>query len=109
MALLGNLTVGILGDLSGYSDGLSKAQRETVKFSKKIEQTGRNISTIGYGFQDLGSNLTNKITKPALVAGGALAGMVGTLGFKRLVGMDNAQAKLQGLGRSEERRVGKDS
>src|SRR5690625_2545736 len=98
MALLGNLTVGILGDLSGYSDGLSKAQRETVKMKKKNEKTGRNITTIGYCIQDIGSNLTNKITKPALVAGGALAGMVGTLGFKRLVGMDNAQAKLQGLG-----------
>src|SRR5699024_6734504 len=43
-------------------------------------------------------DLTNKITKPALVATGALAGMVGALGFKRLVGMDNAQAKLKGLG-----------
>src|SRR5690625_1359186 len=98
MALLGQLTVGILGDVSGYSDTLSKAQKETIKFSKQMERTGRNISTIGYGFQDLGQNLTNKITKPALIAGGAVAGMVGALGFKRLVGMDNAQAKLKGLG-----------
>lgn len=98
MALLGNLTVGILGDMSGYSDGLSKAQRETVKFSKKIEQTGKNISTIGYGFQDLGSKLTKMITVPAVAAGTALAGMTATLGWKRLVGLDTAKAQLKGLG-----------
>src|SRR5699024_9056953 len=36
--------------------------------------------------------------KPALIAGSAVAGLVGALGFKRLVGMDVAQAKLKGLG-----------
>ncbi len=98
MALLGQLTVGILGDMSGYSKALSGAQKETLKFSKGMERMGRDISTIGYGFQDLGSKLTNKITKPAIIAGTAVSGLVGTLGFKRLVGMDNAQAKLKGLG-----------
>src|SRR5690625_1319124 len=98
MALLGNLTVGILGDITNYSSGLTKAQRDTVKFTKNVERMGRDISSIGYGFQDLGQSLTNKITKPALIAGTAVAGLVGTLGFRRLIGMDNAQAKLKGLG-----------
>lgn len=98
MALLGQLTVGILGDLSGYSSSLTAAQKETVKFSKGIERMGRDIATVGYGFQDVGQSLTNKITKPALVATTAAAGLVSTLGFKRLIGMDNAQAKLKGLG-----------
>lgn len=98
MALLGQLAVSIIGDTSGYSDGLNKAQRETIKFTKGIESMGRDIAKVGYGFQDLGQSLTNKITKPALVATTAAVGLVSALGFKRLVGMDNAQAKLKGLG-----------
>src|SRR5699024_9664765 len=65
---------------------------------KGLEKTAGTLRSIGNKMQSVGSNLTNKITKPAMVASGILAGMVGTLGFKRLVGMDNAQAKLKGLG-----------
>ncbi|HLR70977.1 MAG TPA: hypothetical protein VK085_06055, partial [Pseudogracilibacillus sp.] len=92
MALLGQLTVGILGDLTGYSDTLSKAQRETIRFSKHLERTGKNISTIGYGFQDLGSKLTKMITVPALAAGTAVAGITLKKGWDRLMGIDTAQA-----------------
>jgi len=98
MALLGQLTVGILGDLSGYSDTLSKAQKETLRFSKNLEKTGKNISTIGYGFQDLGSKLTKMITLPALAAGTAVAGITLKKGWDRLMGIDTAQAKLKALG-----------
>lgn len=48
----------------------------------------------------LGSSLTNSITKPALIAGGAMAGITAKLGFDRLVGLDTAKAKLEGLGYS---------
>src|SRR5699024_7420778 len=45
-----------------------------------------------------GSKLTKSITLPAAAAVTAIGGLVGALGFNRLVGMDNAQAKLKGLG-----------
>src|SRR5690625_2983595 len=46
----------------------------------------------------VGGALTKSITIPAMGAATAVAGVVGALGFKRLVGMDEAQAKLKGLG-----------
>lgn len=73
----------ILGkDLDNVSDSVSK------QFGKKLLS----------GMESLGSGLTKYITTPALAAAGAVAGVVGALGFKRLIGMDVAQAKLQGLG-----------
>src|SRR5690606_14554882 len=42
--------------------------------------------------------LTKYITTPALAATTAISGLVGALGFRRLVGMDEARAKLKGLG-----------
>src|SRR5699024_8522293 len=65
---------------------------------ERMEQASSTVRGVSQKIGSIGSDLTNKITKPALVATGALAGMVGALGFKRLVGMDNAQAKLKGLG-----------
>jgi len=65
---------------------------------ERMEQASSRVRGVSQKIGSIGSDLTNKITKPALVATGALAGMVGALGFKRLVGMDNAQAKLKGLG-----------
>src|SRR5690625_209103 len=47
---------------------------------------------------NIGDKLTNKITKPAMGAASVVSGIVTALGFKRLTGMDNAQAKLKGLG-----------
>src|SRR5699024_1669355 len=66
-----------------------------------------DFKTAGKGIQDfsrktasVGSSLTSKITKPALVAGTAMAGITAKLGFDRLVGLDTAKAKLEGLGYS---------
>lgn len=55
---------------------------------------GSMISSLG----NVGDQLTNKITKPAMGAASVVSGIVTALGFKRLTGMDNAKAKLQGLG-----------
>src|SRR5690606_20850034 len=45
-----------------------------------------------------GSTMTKYITTPAMAAATAVTGLVGALGFKRLVGMDVARARLKGLG-----------
>lgn len=55
---------------------------------------GSMISSLG----NVGDQLTNKITKPAMGAASVVSGIVTALGFKRLRGMDNAKAKLKGLG-----------
>src|SRR5690625_787916 len=63
------------------------------------ERTGKGLYTsITKYLSGIGNKMTNAITLPAMGAATAVGGLVSALGFKRLVGMDNAQAKLKGLG-----------
>ena len=74
-------------------------QFETAKRSiQDFEKTGRNIKSVGRNIEGVGKNLTKKITKPVGIATAAVGGLVTALGFKRLVGIDSARAKLKGLG-----------
>lgn len=98
MSLLGQLTVGIIGNASGFSGALTQAQKDTVKFAKGIEGVGKNISTIGQSISGVGDKLTKRLTLPALGAATALAGITLAKGFSRLVSIDTAQAKLKALG-----------
>lgn len=70
------------------------------KISQSFKSIGNGLQGVGQKAQDMGRSLTNSITKPALVAGGAMAGITAKLGFDRLVGLDTAKAKLEGLGYS---------
>lgn len=72
-------------------------------FGKKIEESGKKLTNFGNKMQSLGGNLTNKITKPALGATTAIAGMFTGLGVKRLVAIDEANAKMRGLGHDAEK------
>lgn len=81
---------------SYYRENFSIAGR----LSNSFKSVGSNMQNVGQQAQNLGSSLTSKITKPALVAGTAMAGITAKLGFDRLVGLDTAKAKLEGLGYS---------
>src|SRR5690606_12111209 len=60
---------------------------------------GKNIANaIADSLGKAGSTMTKYITTPVMAAASAVAGLVGTLGFKRLVAMDVAKARLKGLG-----------
>mgnify|MGYP002802547544 CR=1 FL=1 len=85
------LSAKITGDSSGFEKAFSTAQKTVDSFSQKFDSIGKKISSVG-------DSLTNKITKPALAAGAALAGITIGKGFSRLTGIDDARAKLQGLG-----------
>ena len=91
MALLGSLTVGILGNMDNLSNTFTNAQKEVQKFAKRTQALGQSISNVG-------DALTRKITMPAAAAASALTGITLVKGFNRLVGIDTAQAKLKGLG-----------
>ena len=74
---------------------------ESNKFSKagsNISQVSKRLQGLGGQMQKVGGTLTSYITKPALGAVSALGGIAVFSGFKRLVGIDTARAKLQGLG-----------
>ncbi len=75
------------------NSGWTKTSNTFGKLSSGLDTVSQKLSTTG-------QSLTNSITKPAVIAGGALTAMVGKLGFDRLVGLDSAQAKLKGLGYS---------
>ena len=65
------------------------------KFSSKV---GQQFTNFGNSIGKIGDSLTSKITKPAITAGAAVAGITFAKGFQRLTGIDNARAKLVGLG-----------
>lgn len=79
-----------------YKENFSLSGRLANSFSS----IGESMSGVGQKAQNMGSSLTSSITKPALIAGTAMAGITAKLGFDRLVGLDSAKAKLEGLGYS---------
>src|SRR5690606_4284179 len=79
------------------------------------QQMGSRItSSLGRALSGVASTLGNVLYGAAQTAGVAVGGMPSTAigeGLSRLVGIEEAQAKLRGLGhdaRSEEHRVGKE-
>lgn len=92
------LTARLTADAREFVSGIRQAQTEMnglQKFSKKV---GSKIGNFGKSVSRIGDSLTNKITKPALAAGTAVAGITLAKGFQRLVGIDTARAKLVALG-----------
>ncbi|WP_210139464.1 peptidoglycan DD-metalloendopeptidase family protein [Staphylococcus sp. GDY8P67P] len=79
-----------------YRENFSMAGR----LSNSFKSIGSSMQNVGGQAQNMGRSLTSSITKPALVAGTAMAGITAKLGFDRLVGLDSAKAKLEGLGYS---------
>src|SRR5699024_5776708 len=70
---------------------LSDFERKMSRMQGKMDSVGKNMSSIG-------SSMTKYITAPAAGAIAAAGGIVAAFGWKRLVGLDSAQAQLKGLG-----------
>src|SRR5699024_2385589 len=99
---LGKAYVQIMPSAKGSSGSIQKTLGPEA--TKAGKSAGSNIaSSISKSPSGLGSTFTKKITLPALRALTAITGLVSALGFKRLIGMDNAQAKLKGMGYEGER------
>lgn len=94
---LGKAYVQIMPSAKGISGSIQKAINPEATAAGKSAGT-RMATSIANSMGSLGKTLTKAITLPALGAATAVGGLVGALGFKRLVGMDVAQAKLKGLG-----------
>ena len=77
-------------DVTGIRKGLEK-----IKGMSADELKGA-----GSVFEETGGKLTKYITKPALGAATALAGLSLVKGFNRLKNIDTAKAQLEGLGHS---------
>ena len=55
------------------------------------------MGSLGKGVTSLGQSINKHISKPAIAATSALAGITLVKGFNRLAGIDDARAKLLGL------------
>lgn len=105
-----NAIVNRLNDIEKSSDraarniekNMTRGMNRVFKTGEGFEKVGSTFTNISKKSEEVGSNLTNKITKPAMIAGGALASITIGKGFGRLVEIDNAKAKLDGLGHSSE-------
>ncbi|WP_204981714.1 peptidoglycan DD-metalloendopeptidase family protein [Mammaliicoccus sciuri] len=96
-------------DLEGATNDLKAFQKQQMISNSNWTKTGnaftgmsKSLESISGKLQSTGKSLTNSITKPAMVAGGALAGITLSKGWSRLVEIDNAKAKLDGLGHSSQ-------
>src|SRR5690625_4685882 len=97
----------IAGELGGVDVSLSGSQRGkelsgSIGKSLDLRTIGSRFQEIGGRISDVGSRLTKFITVPAVGAAAAVGGIVASLGWKRLVSLDTAQAKLKGLGYTAE-------
>lgn len=88
------------GQLSSVTAEYQQNFSALGKIRKSFASVGSGMQAAGSKMQGVGRSLSNSITKPALVAGAAAAGLTAKLGFDRLVGLDTAKAKLEGLGYS---------
>ncbi|NLI64497.1 MAG: phage tail tape measure protein, partial [Bacteroidales bacterium] len=94
---LGKAYVQIMPSAKGISGSIQKNLNPEATKAGKV--AGKNIaSEISNSLSKTGKNLTKYITAPAIAAATAVGGIVTSLGWGRLTGLDSARAKLQGLG-----------
>ena len=95
--------------ISRLSHGISRAAQGVKTFGTRarnafrqttagIQTASKNLSNFQKSVSDVGGKFQANITNRVVGAATAAAGLMATLGFGRLIGMDEAQAKLKGLG-----------
>lgn len=93
----------MFGKIGADDKPAMQAIDRVVGHAKTANNTLSNgLSSMGSFFTGVGDKLTSSITKPALGATTALTGITLVKGFQRLMGIDEAKAKLLGLGHSGE-------
>lgn len=96
------ISVTLSGDDSSFQQMFNNAQKSVDSFKARTSGVTSGLSSFGAKCTEIGSKLTKSITTPALGAATALGGLTIGKGFKRLTGIDDARAKLKGLGHSAE-------
>lgn len=96
------ISVTLSGDDSSFQQMFNNAQKSVDSFKARTSGVTSGLSSFGAKCTEIGSKLTKSITTPALGAATALGGLTLGKGFKRLTGIDDARAKLKGLGHSAE-------
>ncbi|MDN5808984.1 MAG: tape measure protein, partial [Staphylococcus equorum] len=100
MHFLGRQIVNTTNEMNEFKTAQKVDNTSWAKMGKGFEGMSTKIRGVSTQMAEIGSTLTSKITKPALIAGAAMGGITAKLGFDRLVGLDTAKDKLEGLGYS---------
>lgn len=100
MHFLGRQIVNTTNEMNEFKTAQKVDNTSWAKMGKGFEGMSTKIRGVSTQMAEIGSSLTSKITKPALIAGAAMGGITAKFGFDRLVGLDTAKAKLEGLGYS---------
>lgn len=79
-------TRNVAKSISSQNSILSKSLNGVGKASSTFKNVGSNLQSVSGKAGEIGSKFNTSITKPAGVAATAIGGMVGALGFKRLMG-----------------------
>lgn len=83
---------------SAIDNVVGYAKKADSSLSQTLGKVGGHLTNAGQKISSAGDQLTRKITKPAFAATSALVGITLVKGFNRLTGIDDARAKLLGLG-----------
>lgn len=103
MAVNAGSAVGYLDlDISNFLDNLNKANDTAKKKLSGIEKVASDLQNAGKSLSSFGDNISKYVTVPLVGAATAFASLALAGGFKRLVALDTAQAKLEALGFSAE-------
>lgn len=96
------LSVKVTGDDADFIKAMEEAGAKMQTLQKTANDATNGASAglkqIGGKLSKIGGSLTKKVTLPAVAAGTALAGMTLAKGWSRMTEIDNARAKLKGLG-----------
>lgn len=82
-----------------FFDGLGNS---AITAGNKVQSISTQINSVGNVARDFGGTLTKYVTAPVAGLATLLGGTAITKGWQRLVGIDTAKAKLEGLGHSTE-------
>lgn len=95
----GQITSELSGvDMTGVGSKLGAELGSSIGRSLDLQTVGTRIQDIGGMITDVGSSMTKNVTAPAVIAAGAVGGVVAAFGWGRLTSLDAAQAQLRGLG-----------
>ncbi len=96
------LTARLTANAQEFVAGFKRAEGTVANLQGKVATSGKKFQDLGKRISGVGNSLTKKLTVPAFVATSAVAGVTAALGWKRLTGLDTAQAQLKGLGYNTE-------
>lgn len=84
--------------LKQSSSAISRVETALPVIGARMQEVGTQWKDAGTKISGVGKSMSMKFTAPVLGAATAVGGLVGALGFKRLVGIDTARGQFKGLG-----------